>query len=159
MTDRELLRHTVATLAYRSAKTMRGAPESFANFKPGPTSQTPLQLVAHMGDLFDWAFTMISGDVKWNTATPQSWAKECERFFAALKKFDDGLASGTPVKYEFTLIFQGPIADALTHTGQLAALRRLHGFPMKGESYARADIVIGRVTAEQTPANPKYEFD
>jgi len=138
---------------------MRGAPESFANFKPGPTSQTPLQIVAHMGDLFDWALTMLSGNAKWNTATPQSWPKECERFFSALKKFDDALASGTPIKYEITRIFQGPVADALTHTGQLAMLRRLHGSPMKGESYNRADIVIGRVTAEQTPANPKYEFD
>jgi len=138
---------------------MRGALESFANFKPGPTSKTPLQIVAHMGDLFDWAFTMISGDVKWNTATPQSWRKECDRFFGALKKFDDALASGAQIKYEITQIFQGPIADALTHTGQLAMLRRLHGSPMKGESYTRADIVIGRVGAEQTPANPKYEFD
>lgn len=138
---------------------MRGAPESFANFKPGPTSQTPLQIVAHMGDLFDWALTMLSGNIKWNTAVPQLWTKECERFFTALKKFDDALAADTPIKYEPTLIFQGPIADALTHTGQLAMLRRLFGSPMKGESYTRADIVIGRVTSEQTPANPKYEFD
>lgn len=138
---------------------MRGAPESFASFKPGPTSNTPLQIVAHLGDLFDWAFTMIGGDIKWNTAVPKSWNEECARFFAALKKFDDALASDTPIKYEVTRIFQGPIADALTHTGQLAMLRRLSGAPMKGESYARADIVIGRVGAEQTPANPKYEFD
>ena len=138
---------------------MRGAPESFANFKPGPTSNTPLQVVAHMGDLFDWALTMLSGNAKWNTAIPQSWTNECARFFAALKKFDDALASDAPIKYEITRIFQGPIADALTHTGQLAMLRRLHGSPMKGESYNRADIVIGRVGAEQTPANPKYEFD
>ncbi len=159
ITDHELLRHTVATLAYRAAKTMRRAPESFANFKPGPKSNTPLQIVAHMGDLFDWAFTMINGEPKWNTAVPQSWPNECERFFTALKKFDDALASDVPIKYEITKIFQGPIADALTHTGQLAMLRRLHGAPMKGESYTRADIVIGRVGAQQTPANPQNEFD
>lgn len=138
---------------------MRGAPESFADFKPGPNSNTPLQIVAHMGDLFDWAFSMITGEPKWNTAVPKTWPKECERFFAALKKFDDALASDTPIKCEITRMFQGPIADALTHTGQLAMLRRLSGFPMKGESYNRADIIIGRVGAEQTPANPKYEFD
>ncbi|MGH8015264.1 MAG: hypothetical protein ACREBV_03645 [Candidatus Zixiibacteriota bacterium] len=112
-----------------------------------------------MGDLFDWAFTMISGEPKWNTSTPQSWTYECERFFGALKKFDNALASNASIKYELTRMFQGPIADALTHTGQLAMLRRLHGAPMKGESYARADIVIGRVGTVQTPANPKYEFD
>ncbi len=159
MTDLELLRHTVATLAYRAGKTMRGAPASFADFKPGPTSNTAVQVVAHMGDLFDWAYTMIDGDIKWNTATPLPWDQEVSRFFAALKKFDDGLASGRPIKIELTKMFQGPIADALTHTGQLAMMRRLAGCPMKGESYTRGDIVIGRVGFDQTPANPKYEFD
>jgi hypothetical protein len=158
MTDLELLRHTVATLAYRAGKTMRGAPESFADIKPGPTSNTPVQIVAHMGDLFDWAFTMVHGEPKWNSATPQTWDKEVARFFAALTKFDHALATG-PINCELTKIFQGPIADALTHTGQLAMLRRLAGCPMKGESYARADMVIGRVGFDQTPANPKYEFD
>ncbi len=159
MTDLELLRHTVATLAYRAAKTMRGAPESFANFKPGPTSNTPVQIVAHMGDLFDWALTLIEGSWKWNTSTPLPWDQECARFFTALKRFDDALASGRPIQMELTKLFQGPIADALTHTGQLASLRRLSGCPMKGEAYPRADIVIGRVGFEQTPADPKYEFD
>ncbi|MEW6052014.1 MAG: hypothetical protein AB1644_13255 [Candidatus Zixiibacteriota bacterium] len=159
MTDLQLLRHTVATLAYRAAKTMRGASDSFASFKPGLTSNTPLQIVAHLGDLFDWALTLLEGESKWNTAAPQNWQSECERFFAALKRFDDALASGKPIRGELTKVFQGPIADALTHTGQLAMLRRLHGSPMKGESYSRADIVIGRVGSDQTPANPKYEFD
>jgi hypothetical protein len=154
-----LLRHTVATLAYRAAKTMRGAPESFADFKPGPTSKTPVQIVAHMGDLFDWALSLIEGSWKWNTSTPLPWGQECARFFDALQRFDDALASGQPIRMELTKLFQGPIADALTHTGQLAALRRLAGCPMKGEAYPRADIVIGRVGFEQTSANPKYEFD
>lgn len=159
MTDIEFFRHTLATLAYRAAKTMRGAPESFADFNPGPTSNTPLRIVAHMGDLFDWAFTMLSGDPKWNTSEPKDWPHECSRFFASLKRFDDYLESGLPIQYDLGCIFQGPVADAFTHTGQLAMLRRLHGSPMKGENYMRADIVIGHVTAHQTPANPKYEFD
>lgn len=158
MTDLEMLRHTLATLAYRAGKTMRGAPASFADFKPGPTSKTPAQVVAHMGDLFDWAYTMVKGEPKWNPATPQAWDREVARFFAALEKFDTALAAG-PINFELTRIFQGPIADALTHTGQLAALRRLAGCPMKGESYARADIVIGRVGFDQTPPNPKFEFE
>ena len=159
MTDLELLRHTVATLAYRAAKAMRGAPPTFADFKPGPTSNTPVQVVAHMGDLFDWALTLIQGDWKWNTAKPQPWDQECARFFASLKRFDDALASGQPIKADLGKVFQGPIADALTHTGQLAALRRLAGCPMKGEAYPRADIAIGRVGFDQTPADPKFEFD
>jgi hypothetical protein len=159
MTDIDLLRHALATLAYRAAKTMRGASDSFADFKPGPTSKTPVQIVAHMGDLFDWALTMLDGQWKWHNSAPLAWAEECRRFFQTLKRFDTALASGKDIKTDVTKIFSGPIADALTHTGQLATLRRLAGCPMKGESYAQADIVIGRIAMEQTPANPKFEFD
>ena len=157
--DRDSLRYAVATLAYRAAKTMRGAPATFAAFKPGPTSNTPLEIVAHMGDLFDWGLRLAKGEPGWTQATRQPWAEECARFFAALKKFDDHLASNAKIDYELTRLFQGPVADALTHTGQLAMLRRLHGAPMKGESYNRADIVIGRISLDQTPADPRYEFD
>jgi hypothetical protein len=160
MDEREFLRHTVATLAYRASKTMRGAPDSFADFLAGPGSNTPREIVAHMGDLFDWALTMArDGTPKWNTAERQPWAAECARFFGTLKRFDDYLASGEEIRFDARRIFQGPIADALTHTGQLAMLRRLHGAPMKGESYAKADIEAGRVGALQTPADPRHEFD
>jgi hypothetical protein len=159
MTDRAFLRHTVATLAYRAAKTMRGAPATFAGFQPGPSSKTPVEIVAHMGDLLDWGLAMAQGEPRWNNSTPQPWEPECARFFTALKAFDDALALDAPLRYDLTRLFQGPIADALTHTGQLAMLRRLHGAPMKGESYNRADIAMGRVGPEQTPAESRYEFD
>jgi len=159
MTDREFLRHAVATVAYRAGKTMRDAPPSFAAFQPGPSTKTPLQIVAHMGDLFDWALSMAKGEGRWNTATPQAWDQERRRFFASVKAFDDALAGDAPLGYELTRLFQGPVADALSHAGQLAMLRRLHGAPMKGESYNRADIAIGRVGSEQTPPDSRYEFD
>src|SRR5215467_4822374 len=53
--DRMLLRHALATVAYRAGKALRGAPESFANFKIGETSRTPAQILAHLGDLYVWA--------------------------------------------------------------------------------------------------------
>jgi hypothetical protein len=159
LTDREFLRHAVATLAYRAAKTMRDTSEPFATFRPGTTSKTPVEIVAHMGDLLDWALSMANGEPRWNNAVPLAWSEECARFFAALEAFDRRLASSEPLRYELTHLFQGPIADALTHTGQLAMLRRLHGTPMKGESYNRADVAIGRVGMEQTPPDPRYEFD
>jgi hypothetical protein len=157
--DRNSLRHAVATVAYRAGKTMRGAPASFATYKVAPSTRTPVEIVAHLGDLFDWALRMARGEMKWTTATPQPWPAECARLFAALKAFDDHLASPSPIAYEITRLFQGPVADALTHVGQLAMLRRLSGAPMKGESYNRADVRPGRVSAEQTPADPKFEFD
>ncbi len=159
MTELEVIRHTVAALAYRAAKTMRGAPAEFAQFKAGPTTKTPLEIVAHMGDLFDWALTMVQGEVRWHEATPGDWHAETSRFFAALNRFDEALASSRPSGSNLALMFQGPIADALTHTGQLAMLRRLDGCPMKGENYSRAEIVIGRIGSDQAPANPKNEFD
>lgn len=159
MTDREFLRHTVATLAYRAGKAMRGSPPTFASFRPGPSSKSAVEIVAHMGDLFDWALSMAEGKQRWNTSSPLPWDEECARFFQTLKAFDDLLAGEHPIQYDLTRLFQGPVADALTHTGQIAQLRRLHGSPIKGESYNRADIVAGRVGPEQTAANPKYEFD
>jgi hypothetical protein len=159
MTDMEMLRYTVATLAYRAGKTMRTAPASFANFKAKPDSNSPVQIVAHLGDLFDWALTMAKGETKWRSDTPRAWEVEVTRFFESLRAFDEYLASGAPLKAELGKLFQGPIADALTHTGQLAMLRRLAGCPMKGENYTKADIVLGRVGIEQTPANPANEFD
>ena len=159
MTDREFLRHGLAALAYRAAKSMRGAPTSFATFKAGPDSRAPVEIVAHMGDLFDWALSMAMGEPQWNTATPGSWDAECARFFTSLKAFDDALGSRTEVKYDLTRLFQGPVADALTHTGQLTMLRRMHGAPVKGESYNLAPIEIGRVGADQASPDPRYEFD
>lgn len=159
MTDREFLRHTVATVSYRAAKALRGAPPSFAGFRAGPSSRTPVEILAHMGDLFDWALSMAIGAPKWKDSTPLPWDEECARFFRSVTAFDDLLASPDEIRYELTRLFQGPVADALTHTGQLTMLRRLHGAPIKGESYNWADIVVGHVGFDQAPPDPRYEFD
>lgn len=154
---RELLRHTVATVAYRGGKALRGAPQSFATFTLGDSPRTPSNIVAHMGDLFDWALSMARGDAAWRDSQPLSWDTEVSRFFSALKKFDDYLASPEPLHCPAEGLFQGPIADALTHIGQIAMLRRLAACPIKGENFFKAEIVAGRVGAEQSA--PRREFD
>jgi len=154
---RELLRHTVATLAYRCGKSLRDAPENFAEFHIGEKTRTPAQILAHIGDLVDWALSLAIGKQKWNDSTPLPWEQEVERFFNALKKLDDYLASVAPLGSPVEKIFQGPIADALTHTGQLAMLRRLAGSPVRGENYHKAEIEIGRVGADQSAK--RVEFD
>ena len=58
---RELLRHALATLAYRGGKAVRGAPDAFAAFHLAATSRTPVQILAHIGDLLDWAQSLIQG--------------------------------------------------------------------------------------------------
>jgi len=153
---RELLRHTLATLAYRGGKAVRNAPVEFADFHAGEGVRTPGQILAHMGDLFDWALSIAMGQQKWHDSRPLPWEQGVERFFAALKKFDDFLASGEPVQAPFEKLFQGPVADALTHVGQIAILRRIAQVPVKGESYYVAEIETGRVGADQ--AQPKREF-
>jgi hypothetical protein len=155
-TSRHMLRHTLATLAYRAGKAMRGAPESFADYSTGEKGRTPVRIVSHMGDLFDWALSIAKGKQAWNDSTPLPWAQEVERFFATLQAFDDYLASDLPLGDSVEKLFQGPVADALTHTGQLTMLRRMAGCPIRGENYHRADIAAGRVGQEQP--TPSREF-
>ena len=154
---RALLRHTVATVAYRGGKAVRGAPASFATFSPDGSPRTPAKILAHIGDLFDWALSQARGAEAWTDSTPLDWDREVERFFASLQRFDEFLASDAPLATTPERIFQGAIADALTHVGQLAMMRRFAGAKIKGENYARADIQIGRVGMDQTA--PRREFE
>jgi hypothetical protein len=153
---RDLLRHTLATLAYRGGKAVRNAPAGFADFHAAEGLRTPGQILAHVGDLFDWALSIATGQQKWFNSQPLPWDQGTERFFAVLKKFDDYLASDEPVHAPLEQLFQGPIADALTHVGQIAIVRRMAGAPVKGENYFIAEIKAGRVGADQ--ADPKFEF-
>jgi hypothetical protein len=153
---RELLRHALATIAYRGGKAVRGAPASFATFKIHATSRTPAEILAHVGDLFDWALTLAQGAQAWHDSKPLAWDKESERFFESLGRFDAYLASDSPLAESAERLFQGPIADSLTHIGQLTMLRRVEGTPMRSENYHRADIVTGRVGPDQTA--PRREF-
>ena len=154
---RQLLRHAVATVAYRGGKTLRGAPDHFASFHIGDKTRTPAQILAHMGDLFDWAFSIAQGQQTWHDSTPLPWNAEVERFFSAAKKFDDLLASDEPLHGSAEGFLQAPVADALTHIGQIAMLRRLAGSPIKGENYYKADIAAGHVGLEQSA--PRREFE
>lgn len=153
---RTLLRHTLATLAYRGGKAIRNAPPSYANYRGHQTARSPVEILAHIGDLLDWALSIASGKQEWHNSTPLAWDKECERFYRALKKFDDYLASDSPLHVPEEKLFQGPIADIFTHVGQISMLRRMGGSPVKGENYFVADISTGRVGPDQ--AAPKREF-
>ena len=156
-TKREMLRHTVATLAYRGAKALRGAPDTFASYHASQTTRTPAQILAHIGDLLDWGLSIAKGAEAWNNSEPLAWNQEVARFHRALESFDNYLASDADLGATCERLFQGPIADALTHIGQLTMLRRIAGAPIKGENYSRAKIEAGKVGAEQ--AAPKREFD
>ena len=153
---RAFLRHTVATVAYRGGKAVRDAPASFASFSPDGSDRTAGKILAHIGDLYDWALSQARGAEAWTESAPLAWDAEVARFFTVLQRFDDYLASDGPLAVAAETVFQGAIADSLTHVGQLAMLRRLAGVRMRSENYSRADIVAGRVGTEQTA--PKREF-
>ena len=154
---REFLRHTLATLAYRGGNAVRNAPAGFAEFRGCASGRTASQILAHIGDLLDWALSIAQGKQSWKNSNPLTWEKETERFFSSLKSFDDYLASAEPSHAPAEKLFQAPVADALTHVGQIAMLRRMAGGPVKGENYFDADIVTGRVGLGQTA--PKRQFD
>src|SRR5207249_3987978 len=143
--------------AYRGAKAVRAADDSFLSFKASETTRTPAQILAHIGDLLDWALSIAKGDETWNNSEPLAWSKEIDRFHAALKRFDDCLASDSDLSASCERLFQGPIADALTHVGQIAMLRRIASEPMKGENYSRAKIAAGRVGGDQDTAKREFE--
>ena len=147
---RELLRHTLATLAYRAARALEGAPDHFAGF--AGAGRLPVQILAHMGDLFDWALSMAVGQERWHNSQPLAWGAEKHRFFESLQAFDAFLASGESLRAPVERLFQGPVADALTHVGQLAMLRRLSGSSARGENFFVADVKAGQVGAAQPAA-------
>jgi hypothetical protein len=155
--SREFLRHTLAVVAYRGAKVLRGAPAGFGAFSVGETTRSPSEILAHLGDLLDWALALAKGSHVWRDSVPGGWSEDVGRFFECLARLDEYIASGAPLGFPPEKLFQGPIADALAHVGQLAMLRRLAGSPVRGENYFKADIEAGRVGPDQSP--PRREFE
>ena len=154
---RQLLRHMLATLAYRARKPLSGAPAGFADFHASETARTPGQILAHLGDLLDWALSLVKGKQEFHASPPVAWDQGVARFFAGLQVLENYLASNAPLSETPEKLFQGSIADAFTHVGQISLLRRLAGAPVRGENYHKAEIVAGRVGLDQ--AAPRREFD
>ena len=154
--EREFLRHAVATLAYRAEKVLKDVPAHFPNLRIAEGVRTPAEILSHMGDLLDWALWLAKGTHVWRDTPPREWNDDVARFFESLTLFDRFLASGVNPGAVPGKLFQGPVADALTHVGQIALMRRLAGVPVRGENYFRADIVPGRVGADQSARRVEF---
>ena len=154
---RAVLRHLVASLAYRAAKVLRGVPPEFATFSSAPSTRRPVQIVAHLADLMMWAQSLTRGESVWKAGGSDRWEVEVERFFTALAALDALLTNTPPRDGTVEQLVQGPLADALTHVGQLALLRNVAGAAIRPENYARAQVSVGSVGPEQAP--PVREFD
>lgn len=155
--EREMLRHMVATIAYRGGKAIRGAPEGFGSVSVGEGSRSAVEILAHIGDLFDWARALADGEHRWAESTDLDWDTQVERFYSGLSEVDTRIASEEPLGRDPHRLLQGPLADALTHIGQIALLRRLAEAPVRGENYFKAEVEKGRVGRDQNP--PVFEFD
>ena len=150
------LRHTLATLAYRAAKVLRDTPPEFSSFNAGGGTRSPGEILSHLCDLLDSALSQAQGSEKWNNTEPRSWKEDTDRFFAALNALDEYLASGAEVHKPAEQLFQGAVADALTHVGQIAILRRLAAAPVRPENYSCARIAMGRTGADQPAPVAEY---
>ena len=154
--QRQLLRHTAATLAYRARKILSDAPSGCSSLRACDSGRSAGEILAHLCDLFDWGLALADGHHVWHDTRPQTWEADVARFYDALARFDARLAADAPLGNTVERLFQGPVADALSHLGQIAMLRRLAGAPIRGENYFAADITAGRVGPDQ--AAPKVEF-
>lgn len=135
-----LLRHLVATVRYRADKMILDAGAEFAQARVAESVRTPIEILAHMSDLYDWALRQANGSAQWVPIAPTNWDAEIARFHSALDAFDARLSSAEPIAAPIERLVQGPVADSLTHVGQLAMLRRCAGAPIKHENYFKATI-------------------
>ena len=156
---RELLRHTVATLAYRAEKVLRDPPDGFASMRLSPSSRSALDIVSHLGDLMEWGERMARGEYLWEARPSGEWSVACDRFFESVKALDAAIGKASFDKYPVEMIFQGPVADALTHVGQLSIMRGVAGGSVRPESYARAEIQTGRVGRDQSSVRKEFDGD
>ena len=150
--DRELLRHFLAAIAYRTQKALRDAPEHYPTFSAGNRARTPAELVRHMTALMGYVRThFVGGSYAGKPAPLPTFKAEVVRFHEMVEAVGQLLASNTQCSITTEQLLQGPFADTMTHVGQLAMLRRLAGAPVAPENFIYADIRADRLHAEQPP--------
>jgi len=149
--ERDLLRHFLAAIAYRTQKALRGAPVGFADFRAAPGVRTPHELLRHMSDVLGYARTVFTGGT-WRAHKLPSLAGEIERFHAILEDLADLLAEREFAAATPKQLLQGPLADVMTHAGQLAMLRRLEGSPVPPENFIVAEVDAANLGPDQPAA-------
>lgn len=156
---RDLMRHFLAALAYRTQKALRDAPSGFAAYRAGPGVRTPAQLLHHMSGVLSYALSHFE-PLDPRIAPSESFDEEIRRFHAVLDALGRHLDRGTPLgQTSPERLLQGPFADAMTHAGQLALLRRLAGSPIPPENFHAADVSVENLGSSQPqPVSPDAEW-
>src|ERR1044071_8508215 len=140
---RDVLRHMVATVAYRGGVAVKDAPQDFATFRAYESTRTPGEILAHIRDLLEGSLHLLKGNMVQLQSPALPWKEEIARFFCAVRELDAFLASEAPLAFPVEKFVQGPIGDALTHVGQIVMLRRMAGSPIRPAAYFTAEIVAG----------------
>lgn len=155
----QMLKHYLAALAYRTQKALRGAPDSFADFRVKQGVRTPHELLLHMTGVIGYARTFFTGG-EWHPEKMASFSEEIRRFHDLLEDLGRHLDDGTPINNTTPeRLLQGPFSDAMTHAGQLIMLRRLSGNPVPPENFIEADIDPENLGPDQPyPVSPDKEW-
>lgn len=140
---RELLRHAVAAVAFRGRIAVRDAPPGFADFRVTAETRSPVEILAHIGDLLEGSRYLLRGDYIELVSRPLPWDSEIGRFVDSVRELDLFLQSDAPLAHAPEKMIQGPVGDAFTHVGQIVILRRVAGAPIQQEPYFTAEIVAG----------------
>lgn len=147
LSDIELLRHFVSTLSYRAHKALKDAPENYPRLDIGHNARTPIEILNHMTYVLMVVQAVLLGD-EYEKIEPKilDWDEEVKRFYDVLEDIDDILLKNADMidASEARTLLQGPLADAMTHVGQLAMLRRLADSPIEKENFSKAEIKPGK---------------
>jgi hypothetical protein len=146
--ERELIRHFVATIAYRATKALRDAPITYAEISAGKGARSAREIIHHITGVLTYAHSFFE-HYESTYLEDQPWHTEIHRFYEVLSKLDRSLQERAPREVSVEQLLQGPLSDALAHVGQLLMLRRLAGSPVPSENFIYADITKGTVGPNQ----------
>jgi hypothetical protein len=148
---RRILRHMVATIAYRSSRSLRDSPAGFPDVRLPGESKSAAELLLHMSNVLAFAVATVTNTERIRHE-PLEWVREVDRFYALLGDLDSKLAGTVEIEPGMDLkLVQGPLSDVLTHIGQLHAMRRAAGAPVAATNYIKAEIHIGCTSLMKQP--------
>ncbi|MGD8566066.1 MAG: hypothetical protein PVF96_06935 [Candidatus Bathyarchaeota archaeon] len=143
-----MLRHFLASIAYRATKAIKDAPEIYPNLYIGKGVKTPLRIVHHITGVLKYAHSFFEhydttySDIK-------SWDAEINDFYNILRQLDKSLQKKKPNQVTEEQLLQGPLSDSMAHVGQLLLLRRMADSPVPSENFIFADIKKEKVGPDQ----------
>ena len=146
-----LMRHLVATIAFRASRALRDAPDGFDDVRLADDGWCARELLLHMSNVLAFAYATITQTDRVKHEL-RDWHGEVDRFYGILGDIDARLATGASLEPGMDLkLVQGPFADTLTHVGQLLSMRRRCGSPIPATNYIKADIRTGVTALKEQP--------